>query len=262
MSTLQVFTGPKDVQSYMLPLSSVPSFARDAVIFQRSSRECIVYSAIAKGVVTMPYPLTSVRRQKVAPLQLIKYFNDCGRYIACFCGLADENDGPTPSVRIIPGGHLDMWYAICHYSENRYGHGSKCGFFLNITSIYSFGALVSNFRNLPAGPGTYEHQKLDHHDYTAVATIELQTIYRALPPNIRAHVAPVFVEYGGEFSMHNHGMRMLNSNFKDRVSLGVTEGAERCLIQPVSSLFCSSNPQGQNRRGIFISLSFSIADSA
>ena len=54
MSTLQIFTGPKDVQSYMLPLSRVPLFARDAVILQRSSRECIVYSAIVKGVVTMP----------------------------------------------------------------------------------------------------------------------------------------------------------------------------------------------------------------
>ena len=54
MSTLQIFTGPKDVQSYMLPLSNVPLFARDAVNFQRSSRECVVYSAIVKGVVTMP----------------------------------------------------------------------------------------------------------------------------------------------------------------------------------------------------------------
>lgn len=54
MSTLQVFTGPKDIQSYMIPLSKVPAFARDAVIFQRASRECIVYSAIVKGVVTMP----------------------------------------------------------------------------------------------------------------------------------------------------------------------------------------------------------------
>lgn len=66
----------------------------------------------------------------------------------------------------------------------------------------------------------YARQKADHHDYTANAMMELRVSYRALPQNILSKIAPVFLEYGGEFSVHNHGMRMLDGNFRDRVSLG------------------------------------------
>ena len=164
---------------------------------------------------------------------------------------------------------------------------------MNLTNIYSFGALVSDFQHLPAGPGvrqhrseeleltvalqTYERQKSDHHDYTAIAIMELRSTYRALPPNVRAHVAPVFAEYGGEFSVHNCGMRLLDGNFKDRVSLGefvgrcsytripdslASTGTKRYQIRPISSLLSSSIAKGPNCRGIFISLSFGAADSA
>ncbi|KAJ3863580.1 hypothetical protein EV359DRAFT_82240 [Lentinula novae-zelandiae] len=204
-------TGNTSNIEFFIPVGEVPLACFEAVKCQRGYNELIVYSSVAQNVVRMAYPLDHFGL-KIFPSTLKQYFEDKGRYIACFCGL--QNIHPPPAARFVTGNHPSVIYAVCHFASSNFNNTNLCGFFLNLSAIYFLGSLTSDFSNLPS-PNIANFES-----FASLAMEQLKNDYQAPSSFV---VAPVLVGYGGEFVVLNSGMRQLeslNAYPQDRCSHG------------------------------------------
>ncbi|KAH7878541.1 uncharacterized protein C8R40DRAFT_1066980 [Lentinula edodes] len=137
---------------------------------------------------------------KIFPSTLKQYFEDKGRYIACFCGL--QNIHPPPAARFVTGNHPSVIYAVCHFASSDFNNTNRCGFFCSLTS---------DFSNLPS-PNIANFES-----FASLAMEQLKNDYHAPSSFV---VAPVLVGYGGEFVVLNSGMRQVETLNAYRCSHG------------------------------------------
>ncbi|KAG1788076.1 hypothetical protein EV424DRAFT_1356272 [Suillus variegatus] len=115
------------------------SIFHPCVVAQRSSTELLVYSREVGQLVMIAYPVL-YHGQRIVPEGIFDFLCRRGLTSECFCGLISGQPTPACFINEFISGHTVV---RCHHVNNR------CGFYLNINSIYCTAFLESRYEHLP-----------------------------------------------------------------------------------------------------------------
>ncbi|KAG1853369.1 hypothetical protein F4604DRAFT_1933264 [Suillus subluteus] len=154
----------------------INSIFHACVVAQHSSTELLVYSREVGQLVMIAYPM-SCRGQRIVPEGVFDFLRRRGLTWECFCGLISGQPTPARFADEFISGHTVV---RCHHVDNR------CGFYLNIDSIYHTALLESRYEHLP----TLLRER-------APDIVSLATAFRSTPRAELGDVALTFVGYCG-----------------------------------------------------------------
>lgn len=116
-----------------------PTGPFDACVkFQKESTELVVYSDLAKQIVTIAWP--TFNRKKIVPSSIKNWLRARGLHWSCFCGLVSATSESTQIVQSIGDGKV---YVFCS------SYPPKCHFYLQLSELYTSATLESEYPHIP-----------------------------------------------------------------------------------------------------------------